>query len=80
MTREEIKKEAEKYIENIAPYWFKAESEDRESSIEEFTNFAESILIKTGNLTKKCYCGKPVDTSNPDCVDFNLCKEHADDV
>lgn len=29
---------------------------------------------------KKCYCGKPVDTKNPDCVDFNLCAEHADDV
>jgi hypothetical protein len=26
---------------------------------------------------KLCYCGNPVDTSNPDCVEFNLCKEHA---
>lgn len=29
---------------------------------------------------KKCYCGNPVDESNPDCVDFNLCKDHAQDV
>ena len=29
---------------------------------------------------KLCYCGNPVDTSNPDCVTFNLCKEHQMDV
>ena len=27
-----------------------------------------------------CYCGNPVDTSNPDCVTYNLCKEHELDV
>lgn len=27
-----------------------------------------------------CYCGNPVDTSNPDCVLHNLCKEHEMDV
>lgn len=26
-----------------------------------------------------CYCGNPIDTTNPDCVEFNLCKEHAQD-
>ena len=26
---------------------------------------------------KKCYCGKPVDTTSSDCVQFNLCKDHA---
>lgn len=29
---------------------------------------------------KLCYCGSEVDTSNPDCVDFNLCKNHSVDV
>jgi len=29
---------------------------------------------------KLCYCGNPVDTSNPDCVTFNLCKEHQMDT
>jgi hypothetical protein len=24
-----------------------------------------------------CYCGKPIDTDNPDCVEFKLCEEHA---
>jgi len=28
----------------------------------------------------KCYCGEPVDTTNPDCVEFNLCKEHQMDA
>jgi hypothetical protein len=28
----------------------------------------------------KCYCGNPVDETNPDCVDYKLCKDHADDV
>lgn len=27
-----------------------------------------------------CYCGEPVDESNPDCVTFNLCKDHAMDA
>jgi len=27
----------------------------------------------------KCYCGKPIDFSNPDCAAFNLCKDHASD-
>jgi len=27
-----------------------------------------------------CYCGNPVDISNPDCATYNLCKEHAMDV
>lgn len=27
-----------------------------------------------------CYCGNPVDMTNPDCVDYNLCEEHSMDV
>ena len=30
--------------------------------------------------TKLCYCGNPVDTSDSDCVTYDLCKEHAMDV
>lgn len=29
---------------------------------------------------KLCYCGEPVDTSNIDCVEYNLCKEHGMDT
>jgi hypothetical protein len=29
---------------------------------------------------KKCYCGKPVDETNPDCVLYNLCEDHANDA
>jgi hypothetical protein len=28
---------------------------------------------------KLCYCGNPVDTSNEDCVKYQLCKKHAVD-
>ena len=34
----------------------------------------EWLSIDSG--IKLCYCGNPVDLSNPDCVEFNLCKEH----
>jgi hypothetical protein len=27
-----------------------------------------------------CYCGNQVDMTNPDCVEYNLCKEHSMDV
>jgi hypothetical protein len=47
-------------------------------------------IVKSGALDGKrfeiditdnlCYCGKPVDTTNPDCIDYALCKEHAMDV
>jgi hypothetical protein len=29
---------------------------------------------------KLCYCGKPIDTTNPDCVTYSLCEEHQYDV
>lgn len=79
MTKEDIKKEATKYVNEEAPFWMRAESEDRESSIKELTDFAEKILNKEKYLNRKCYCGQPVDTTNPDCDAFNLCKEHSAD-
>lgn len=27
-----------------------------------------------------CYCGEPVNLINPDCIEFKLCKKHADDA
>lgn len=79
MDRSGIKKLATDYIDKEAPYWLKAESEDRESSIEELTKFAEKVLVVGKSLNRKCYCGNPVDVSDPDCDSFNLCKEHAAD-
>jgi hypothetical protein len=35
--------------------------------------------VPESSLPKKCYCGKPVDESNIDCVAYNLCKDHAMD-
>lgn len=44
----------------------------------------EILLYKAKSIKKilrtTCYCGKPVDLTNSDCVDYNLCKEHAYDV
>ncbi|HUS50591.1 MAG TPA: hypothetical protein VMZ91_10530 [Candidatus Paceibacterota bacterium] len=81
MTKEEIEKEAENYIDKAAPYWLKAEPEDRESSVEELTKFAIMILNKiTSKKRLSCYCGNPIDLSNPDCVQFSLCKDCAMDV
>jgi hypothetical protein len=34
--------------------------------------------IDSGN--NLCYCGNPVDTTNPDCIEYNLCGEHSMDV
>lgn len=79
MTKEEIKNAATHYIDNDAPYWLRAERQDRESSIDELTKFAELILVREKRINRKCYCGNPVDTTNPDCDAFNLCKDHAAD-
>jgi hypothetical protein len=81
MDKEEIKKEAEQYIDKVAPYWLRAERQDRESSIEEFTEFAYLILNKSKPPVKRtnCHCGQPIDFSNIDCESFNLCKDCAMD-
>lgn len=79
MNKSEIKKAAVNYIDNHAPFWMKAERQDRESSIEELTKFAESILRKASRFERTCYCGNPVDITNLDCDEFNLCKDHAQD-
>lgn len=38
----------------------------------------ESLKPKVEKRTT-CYCGQPIDFSNPDCEAFNLCKDHAAD-
>ena len=43
-------------------------------------NGLEISNIKDKKQAPKCYCGKPVDLTNPDCDFYNLCKDHASDV
>jgi hypothetical protein len=40
----------------------------------------KALVNESGSTDNLCYCGKPVDTTNPDCIDYALCKEHAMDV
>lgn len=53
---------------------------------DETGDFASGVAAKAvldGLKPKKrktCYCGKPIDYSNPDCVCFSLCKDHAMDA
>ena len=59
-------------------------------TIEEIRNYLHSqdslgdihynLSVKNIIKANYCYCGKPIDTSNPDCVEAGLCKEHADDI
>jgi len=37
----------------------------------------EGFWLAIDSNEQLCYCGNPVETSNPDCVEFQLCKEHA---
>ena len=37
-------------------------------------------ILPSSFENKKCYCGQPIDETNPDCVDYQLCKDHAQDV
>ena len=48
----------------------------------EITDANLSEVLSTNELAVVdfCYCGKPVDLTNPDCIDFKLCEEHADDA
>ncbi len=43
---------------------------------------AKAILdnLKPKPRKKTCYCGSLIDYSNPDCVEFSLCKDHAMDA
>lgn len=46
------------------------------------TGFAAKIVIESlkPKIRTTCYCGNPIDHSNPDCVEYLLCKDHAMDV
>ena len=37
------------------------------------------VIIEQEKRTT-CHCGNPIDTTNPDCMEFNLCKDHATDA
>ena len=41
--------------------------------------FVTGEWFSVGGGTKLCYCGSEVDTSNPDCIEFNLCSSHSMD-
>jgi len=50
-----------------------------------FKRFKDFLLnhlkaVPNNSLPKKCYCGNPVDESNSDCVEFNLCRDHKMDA
>lgn len=47
------------------------------SAADGFKRF-KALLLET--IEAKCFCGKPVNTKNPDCVTFSLCEEHSDDA
>jgi hypothetical protein len=58
--------------------------EDEYYSATGYAKFKKVLLehlnaVPASEVPKKCYCGEPVDTENPDCVAFNLCKDHASD-
>ena len=46
------------------------------STRKELNNFLKRVADEVENF---CYCGEPIDQSNPDCVEFKLCKEHSQD-
>jgi hypothetical protein len=43
-------------------------------------NITDEELNEIDSDNKLCYCGKPIDTTNPDCVMYDLCEEHQFDV
>jgi len=49
-----------------------------------YRKFKEKLMehldaVPASEVPKKCYCGQPVDTTNQDCVDYNLCSDHVMD-
>jgi hypothetical protein len=59
--------------------------EDKYRCSDGFKKFKEVLVkhldaVSKKELPKKCWCGNPVDQGNPDCVTFNLCRDHASDA
>ena len=40
----------------------------------------EGKWFEVDSNNKLCYCGNPVDGSDPDCTTYGLCREHAMDA
>jgi hypothetical protein len=40
---------------------------------------ADLVLTSLKPKRTTCWCGQPIDTTNWDCISFNLCKDHASD-
>lgn len=47
---------------------------------EDFRKEIDKPIDVAKQVAKTCYCGSPIDYSDPDCVKFSLCKDHAMDV
>lgn len=60
-----------------------SDCEKEEEIVKETAYFIEGQWFKIVPSTipmNYCYCGKPVDTTNSDCIEFNLCEDHSDDA
>lgn len=54
-----------------------------EAEREAVSNTAYSLAgkwIEVDSDEELCYCGSRIDETNPDCIEYKLCKEHAEDV
>lgn len=60
----------------VAPLLMKSEGDKYADFILKCLNDKMPFMQKE----QHCYCGNPIDKTNPDCVEFNLCAEHSDDV
>ena len=54
--------------------------DEAQKTIEDTHYFLQGKWLSIDTGDKLCYCGNPVDLLNPDCVEYNLCKEHSIDV
>lgn len=88
MDKNYTEKEYDDYMKNISEYIKKAEIviNDLPKFIEvSKLSFEEWVKWRNGELNESqnnnlCYCGNPVDISNPDCIEFGLCEEHVQDI
>ena len=51
-------------------------------SIKRVNDLVDTLFeeIEVDSDEELCYCGSRIDETNPDCIEYKLCKEHAVDV
>ena len=54
--------------------------DDEREKIKNTGYFLEGKWFSVDSGQKLCYCGSEIDSSNPDCIEFSLCEEHALDA